>query len=106
MAIFSSADAQTKADFRNYNWKKPNRTVPYELPEVITNKIVELMDSFQMNTGSLDFIVNENNEYIFLEVNPTGQFGMVSFPCNYHLEKIVAQTLVERETAKALLPQL
>ena len=31
---------------------------------------------------------------VFLEVNPVGQFGMVSLPCNYQLEKRIAQYLI------------
>jgi hypothetical protein len=34
---------------------------------------------------------------VFLEVNPVGQFGMVSAPCNYHLEKKVAELLIRKE---------
>ncbi|WP_447951551.1 grasp-with-spasm system ATP-grasp peptide maturase [Chryseobacterium koreense] len=32
MAIFSQNDKQTQLDFRNYNYQKPNRFVPYKLP--------------------------------------------------------------------------
>ncbi len=94
MAIFSQQDDQTTVDFRRYNEKKPNRTVPYQLPQGLEEKIGLLMDSLSLNTGSLDFIREETTgHYIFLEVNPVGQFGMVSHPCNYFLEKKVAEFL-------------
>ncbi len=93
MAIFSQSDIQTEVDFRKYIANKPNRTVPYQLPEQLESKINELMDILNLNTGSLDFIRNKEGEYIFLEVNPTGQFKMVSYPCNYFLEKKVADFL-------------
>jgi hypothetical protein len=35
-----------------------------------------------------------NKELVFLEINPVGQFGMVSHPCNYYLEKRIAQNLI------------
>jgi hypothetical protein len=47
-----------------------------------------------MNCGSLDLIYSIDNEFVFLEVNPVGQFGMVSKPCNYNLEKILAKELL------------
>ncbi len=52
------------------------------------------MDKLDLNCGSIDMIVNTKNEFIFLEVNPVGQFGMVSEPCNYFLEKKVAEFLL------------
>jgi ATP-GRASP peptide maturase of grasp-with-spasm system len=92
-AIFSQRDAQTKVDFRKYNYIKPNRTVPFNLPEDIAEKIDQLMKKVNLKTGSIDMLVSTNNEYIFLEINPVGQFGMVSAPCNYYLEKKVATYL-------------
>lgn len=94
MAIFSQTDEQTKLDFRNYNYRRPNRNVPFALPEIIENKLLQLMDRLGLSTGSIDLIVNQNLEYLFLEVNPDGQFGMVSSPCNYGLEKIIASQLI------------
>jgi ATP-GRASP peptide maturase of grasp-with-spasm system len=92
-AIFSQLDNKTKIDFRNYNHKKPNRTPPYKLPINISEKIVSFMKAINMNSGSLDIIVTPKKEYVFLEVNPVGQFFQVSYPCNYYLEKKVAEFL-------------
>ncbi|OYU83754.1 MAG: grasp-with-spasm system ATP-grasp peptide maturase [Flavobacterium sp. BFFFF2] len=93
MAIFSQNDDQTILDFRNYNKKKPNRTVPYKLPEEIEIKLDLLMKKLDVNCGSIDVIVTPENDYVFLEINPVGQFGMVSHPCNYNLEKKIAEYL-------------
>jgi ATP-GRASP peptide maturase of grasp-with-spasm system len=95
MAIFSQKDQKTKVDFRNYNIKKPNRNVPYLLPQEIKNKIHKLMTKLNMSTGSIDLIVDKNQNYYFLEVNPSGQFGMLSKPCNYPLEKEIAKELIK-----------
>jgi ATP-GRASP peptide maturase of grasp-with-spasm system len=94
MAIFSQRDEQTQIDFRKYNFRTPNRCVPYTLPHAIESKLKLLMDKLELNSGSIDMIVDLNNEYVFLEVNPIGQFGMVSEPCNYFLEKKVAEFLI------------
>jgi ATP-GRASP peptide maturase of grasp-with-spasm system len=93
MAIFSQNDSQTTVDFRKYNNKKPNRTVPFTVPVPVANNIRQLMKSLGLNTGSLDLIVDENDNYVFLEVNPVGQITMTSLPCNYYLEKKIAETL-------------
>jgi ATP-GRASP peptide maturase of grasp-with-spasm system len=93
MAIFSQSDEQTKSDFRIYNNEKPNRTVAYKLPSEIEQKLIRLMDRLDLDSGSIDMIVTTQNEFVFLEVNPIGQFGMVSYPCNYNIEKTIAKYL-------------
>lgn len=93
MAIFSQKDDQTAVDFRNYNADKPNRNIPYNLPKDIETKICQLMQKLNFESSSIDMIVTQDNQFIFLELNPVGQFGMTSYPCNYNLEKIIAENL-------------
>jgi ATP-GRASP peptide maturase of grasp-with-spasm system len=93
MAIFSQQDEKTQVDFRRYNYIMPNRTAPFKLPAVIEKKIVAFMERIKLNCGSIDMIYTESGEFVFLEVNPFGQFGMVSYPCNYYIEKQIAEYL-------------
>ncbi|MDE1465043.1 grasp-with-spasm system ATP-grasp peptide maturase [Spartinivicinus poritis] len=96
MAIFSQENTASIVDFRAYSGNEvPYRMVPYKLDEDIENKINILMKNLNLSTGSLDFIKTRNNDLVFLEVNPVGKFGMVSKPCNYFLEKKLAQYLAE-----------
>lgn len=95
MAILSQSNIDTKVDFRKYAKVKQNRNIPFKLPLEIDTKVKILFNELKLNTGSVDFIVDIHNNYYFLEVNPVGQFGMVSRPCNYYLEKLVALKLLE-----------
>ena len=52
------------------------------------------MKHIGLNTGSIDMIKSVDGNYYFLEVNPSGQFGMTSFPCNYNLHEKVADYLI------------
>lgn len=90
MAILSQGDSKTQVDFRRYNNDVPNRTVPFKLPESIEKMIDTLMKRISLESGSIDLLYSTDNIFYFLEVNPVGQFDMVSFPCNYHLEKEIA----------------
>jgi len=94
MAIFSQADPATEIDFRRYNSHIPNRTVPYRLPDTVCHRLRLLMERMNLETGSVDMIRSVDGRFVFLEVNPVGQFGMVSQPCNYLLEKKVARHLM------------
>lgn len=93
-AIFSQNNRKTQVDFREYDLKTPNRYIRYKLPNKIEKVLREFMKALDLLSGSLDLVVDKNGDYIFLEVNPVGQFGMVSIPCNYNLEKIIAHKLI------------
>lgn len=101
MAILSQNDPQTSIDFRKYNLKKQNRGVPYQLPALVEAKLLQLMRRLGQKTASLDLVVTPSGRYVLLEVNPVGQFGMVSNACNYHLEEHVADFLIGMEAANA-----
>jgi ATP-GRASP peptide maturase of grasp-with-spasm system len=93
--IFSQNDSKTLIDFRNYNYDKPNRIVPFELPNDLIEKLKKLLSIIDIDACSIDIVINTNNEYVFLEVNPIGQFEFVGIPCNYKLDQKLAKYLIE-----------
>jgi len=92
MAIFNTTtdDVVDIRDCLNY---AKCRTVPYKIPSELNEKICILMNKLNLNTGSLDFVVTEDNRYIFLEVNPIGQYSFLSEDCNYYIDKKIAEYL-------------
>jgi len=64
------------------------------LSEDLKEKIILLMKILDLNTGSIDLIKSTDEKIYFLEINPIGQYGMVSSPCNYYLDKLIAKTLI------------
>ncbi len=92
-AIFSQLNEKTSVDFRIPPDGVPNRRVPFQLPETTRLKIVKLMETLNLDCGSIDLMVTPGGDYVFLEVNPIGQFGMTSFCGNFHLEKEIAKYL-------------
>lgn len=73
------------------------RYVPHQLPPDVEQKLTRLMEKLELNTGSIDLIVNEKGDYYFLEVNPGGQFSAPSERTNQQLERRVAETLIEQD---------
>jgi ATP-GRASP peptide maturase of grasp-with-spasm system len=92
MAIFSQSNEKTKIDFRKYG---NNRNEPYKLPDNIENKLKKVFKELELNCGSVDLIVDQDDNYVFLEINPVGQYGMTSEPCNYNLDKLIANYLID-----------
>ncbi|NHN26125.1 hypothetical protein FIA58_010595 [Flavobacterium jejuense] len=97
MAIFSQQNEKTKIDYRNYDRERPNRIVPFLLPKSIEKKLIKLMKLLGLNCGSFDLIYSVNDEYVFLEVNPIGQFQWLSRNCNHNIERLIAETLTNGE---------
>ncbi|MEO5775452.1 MAG: grasp-with-spasm system ATP-grasp peptide maturase [Flavobacterium sp.] len=100
MAIFSQGDQKTKIDFRNYNIDNPNRNVPYNLPKQVLNKLKKFAQLINCNTGSIDLILTPAKKYVFLEINPMGQFDWLSQDCNYYIEKKIAEILLKKNNGK------
>lgn len=95
MAIFSQSNKKTDVDFRKYDYENPNKCVPFKIPVEIERKLEDLFQLIKLNTGSVDLIIDNENNFYFLEINPIGQFTMTSRPCNYQLEKIMALELIK-----------
>ena len=93
MAIFSQKNEISKIDYRDGHKLKTNRNIPFLLPSDISKRLKQLMKKLDLDTGSIDMIVTPEGEYVFLEVNPIGQFGWVSHDCNYYLEEKIANYL-------------
>lgn len=100
MAIFSQSDSQTQIDFRKYNNQNPNRVTPFKLPLKIEKMLHQFMKEINLNTGSFDLIYSKNKEFIFLELNPIGQYDMVSKNCNYFIDKEIAKYLINKSDCK------
>lgn len=87
----TTAPAASPPDGRFY---RNGRRVPHNLPADVADKLRALFDKMELNCGSADFILSPDGLYTFLEINPVGQFGMVSKTCGYPLEKHIAEWLL------------
>lgn len=97
-AVFSQNNQKTKVDQRSYDNLLPNRLALFKIPLNIKNKIISLLKKLDINMASLDFIVKFNKkkliyEYIFLELNPVGQYGYHDYECNFMVDNIIAEYL-------------
>lgn len=73
--IHSQDDPRTATDFRDYSAE-----IKYEaesLPPEIEARCRQFVESYGLTYGAIDLIVTPDNEYVFLENNPAGQFLFV-----------------------------
>ena len=69
---------------------------PYELPEIIAYKLHNMMQDFGLSFGAIDLIKTPEGEYVFLEVNPAGEWGMLELHLNYPIAQTIAQTVLKK----------
>jgi hypothetical protein len=70
--------------------------MPYALPAEVKRRIADLMRDLELEIGMID-LIKRGEEYIFLEVNPAGQFLFESYVCNFYIEKGIAEWLIRRD---------
>lgn len=92
-AIFSQSRAVAALDYR-LGYDSGMRTCNYTLPERIEAQVQMLMLKLDLNFGSLDIVVTKDNRYVFLEVNPNGQYGAVSLSTNSNVDYEVVNFLM------------
>jgi hypothetical protein len=74
--IYSQATWRTQLDWRRYDWDHtPYR--PHALPDDIRDRCVELTRRLGLRFGAIDMIVTPEGGYVFLEINPNGQWRWV-----------------------------
>lgn len=75
--IFTCQIESQKNELTRYDWRRqdtlPNATAG-ELPDSVAKACLEMLDEFGLRFGAFDFIVTPDDEHIFLEVNPNGQW--------------------------------
>ncbi len=91
--IDSQNSELSKVDFRRYDFKK----VTYEqidIPNNVKKFCTDMMKHYGLLFGEFDFIKNKKGEYVFLEINPNGQWLWLELKSGYKLTKDVAENLL------------
>lgn len=73
--IHSQALETTKHDWRRDALRLKHRE--HQLPRKVESKCLTLVHSFGLHFGTIDLILTPDNHYIFLELNPNGQWAWV-----------------------------
>lgn len=75
-AIYSQNTETTRDDWRHYDFQNtPHK--PWTLPPEIQEKCIQYVASYGLNFGAIDMIVTPDGEYVFLEINPNGQWAWI-----------------------------
>jgi glutathione synthase/RimK-type ligase-like ATP-grasp enzyme len=71
---------------------------PHELPPDIEAKCVALLRNLNLEYGTIDLILTPDDEYIYLEINPTGLWLWVERLAGLPISQAIAELLVNPAT--------
>jgi len=71
--IHSQKSEKTRIDWRKYDFENTPH-IASKLPKDIEEKCIELIDFYNLKFGAIDLILTPQDEYVFLELNPNGQW--------------------------------
>lgn len=93
--INATATQYGQTDWRNSE-NKSTSWERYKLPMSLVDKLSQFMDKVNLTVGAIDIICRPNGDYVFLEVNPSGEWGMLQKELNYPIAETIAETLLNR----------
>ncbi|MBW6525237.1 hypothetical protein KZ813_00100 [Sphingomonas sp. RHCKR7] len=67
-----------------------------KLPEVVADRCRRLSRSYGLRYSAIDLIVDEGGNYVFLEINPNGQYGWLEAKTPLRISRAIAECLHQR----------
>ncbi len=108
----ASIDSQSlegaKSDWRREGRQLTNMWKPFELPADVERSLLSMMDSLRLNYGAADLILTPEGRYVFLEVNPAGEFFWLERACGLNISEAIADLLLDRVPRRdtTIVPEL
>lgn len=96
----ASIDSQASAAAQ-YDWRKDGVALlrdwkRFELPDEVEQRLLRVMDYFRLNYGAIDFILTPDGRYVFLEINPVGEFFWLEKWPGLPISSAIADVLLGR----------
>lgn len=93
--IDSQAYEATKIDWRNPAYIDKLDYKIINLPKIIQYQCQQIVQELGLNFGAIDLVVNLKGEYIFLEINPNGQWQWLEYFTGINISGAIADMLVK-----------
>ncbi|MEK7193684.1 MAG: MvdC/MvdD family ATP grasp protein [Patescibacteria group bacterium] len=91
-AIHSQDSTRTQDDWRRYDFGNV-RHEQFDLPNEVRDALLKLMKSWDLSFGAIDMILTPEGQYVFLEINPSGQWGWIEELTGMPISRAIAELL-------------
>ncbi len=102
--VFPAAIRSQESRFLRHDWRhyhdfgESKYYSAYTLPEKIERLCVRLVETLGLCFGAIDLIVTPSDEYVFLEINPNGQWLWIEEFTGLPIGDAVAELLIQGAT--------
>jgi len=97
--IDSQSSERSRVDWRHYDIENtPYRKV--DIPATLAEKLLALLDIYSLSFGCIDMVLTPAGEYVFLELNPNGQWQWIEMLTGQPISERIAIFLSQRGDAQ------
>ncbi|MER7168601.1 MvdC/MvdD family ATP grasp protein [Micromonospora sp. NPDC000207] len=97
--VFTAAVDSQRSNHARHDWRRQDeRNTPwstYDLPEEVAARCVALTRLLGLRYGALDMIVTPDDRYVYIEINPSGQYLWVEEETGLPITAAVVDLLTE-----------
>lgn len=91
--IHSQQTNHTRHDWRRYDHQK-TPYFPHDLPSEVELLCVQLVETLGLSYGAIDMILTLDGRYVFLEINPNGQYLWIEFATGLPISDAISDLLI------------
>jgi glutathione synthase/RimK-type ligase-like ATP-grasp enzyme len=91
--IHSQESNHTRHDWRRYDWYQ-TRYLPHDLPREVKRRCLQLVERLGLCFGAIDLIQTPDGRYVFLEINPNGQYLWIEQQTGLPISEAVGEVLM------------
>ncbi|MBU2669870.1 hypothetical protein KOI35_40805 [Actinoplanes bogorensis] len=96
--VFTAAIESQRSNHARHDWRRADqaniRLTSWELPDDIAARCVDLVRRLGLSYGAFDLVVTPDGRYVFIEVNPSGQYLWVEEATGLPISAAVADWLM------------
>lgn len=93
IAIYSQNSPISKIDFRRYDFENI-KYAKVNIPNKVEQFCFDILKHYKLDFAEIDMILDDKNNYVFLELNANGQWLWLEQMSGYNLTKDVAENLL------------
>jgi glutathione synthase/RimK-type ligase-like ATP-grasp enzyme len=95
--IFAASTDPRKGDYpTDFRFNPELRWEPHTLPDPLQDDLRVLMQRLDLQYGAIDLRLTPDGEYVFLEINPAGQFLWIEMETGQKIAEALAAHLIDR----------
>ena len=98
-AIHSQKSHRTRHDWRHYDFDKTPHEV-HVLPDNLSAMCIQLVRSLHLTFGAIDMVLTPSGKYVFLEINPNGQWAWIEELTGMAISSAIADLLIAGRSVK------